>query len=145
MDDATRQFLIDPRIRPLRVPFSIDKAQVLEITAQLLDRNDLTGTLRDTFDAYVGACMEYNMQRVAVPTVQNVHYPCDNLLLPPKRLATFVVRKNVRVVHGSHATHATLDTEERGLPQDPLLAGNGRSCTGNVSANKGRGNPKNAV
>ena len=101
MDDATRRYLISPRIQTLRVPYVVDKAQVLEITAQLLDRNDLTGTLREAFDAYVGACMEYNMQRVQPPTIP-APIPCDSLLLPPKRLSTFVVRrKNLPLVHGN--------------------------------------------
>ena len=92
MDAATRQYLISPRIRTPGVPYVVDKAQVLEITSQLLDRNDLTGALRDAFDAYVGACMEYNMQRVT-PQHSAPVIACDNLLLPPKKLSAFVIRK----------------------------------------------------
>jgi hypothetical protein len=102
MDDATRRYLISPRIHSLRVPYAIDKTQVMEITSQLLDRNDLTGTLRDAFDAYVGACMEYNMQRVS-PVVIPAPIACDSILLPPKKLTHFVRKKNLRLIHGKDA------------------------------------------
>jgi hypothetical protein len=109
MDDATRRYLIRPRIQSLRVPYVVDKAQVLDITSQLLDRNDLTGTLRDAFDAYVGACMEYNMQRVQPPALPPP-IPCDNLLLPPKKLSTFVVRKKTVFSHTKEpALHALVE------------------------------------
>lgn len=132
MDDATRRYLISPRIQTLRVPYVVDKGQVLEITSQLLDRNDLTGTLRDSFDAYVGACMEYNMQRI-VPPPTPAPIPCDNLLLPPKKLSTFVVRKkNLHLVHEKHAEAEVLAVSEGDNP-------------GNVPAADGRGASKKGV
>ena len=142
MDDATRQYLINPRIRSLRVPYIIDKAQVLDITSKLLDRNDLTGALRDSFDAYVGACMEYNMQRITIPQVTVIPYTCDNLLLPPKRLDKFVIRKNIRIVH--EATH----TAKRGAntqKTNSLLTGSNGIGSGNLSAEFRCGHSKNSI
>jgi len=129
MDDATRRYLINPRIHSLRVPYAIDKSQVLEITSQLLDRNDLTGTLRDAFDAYVGACMEYNMQRVN-PVAPTIPIACDTLLLPPKRVLSNFVRKkkNVPPIHAA-----------------ALFSGRERVSSGDVSPNIGCGNVKEVV
>jgi len=130
MDDATRRYLISPRIQSLRVPYAVDKAQVLEITSQLLDRNDLTGTLRDAFDAYVGACMEYNMQRVQ-PSVVPPPIPCDNLLLPPKRLSTFVVRKkNLLLKHGNSQGAVLAGREGVGAEHVPPALGRGNAKAG---------------
>jgi len=131
MDDATRRYLINPRIQSLGTPYVVDKEQVLTITAQLLDRNDLTGTLRETFDAYVGACMDYNMQRVQPPVIP-APMQCDNLLLPPKRLTTFVVRKkNLHLVHA---------TAQPAAVRPPSASGEG-----DVPANVRRGSDKTSL
>ena len=133
MDDATRRYLISPRIQTLRVPYVVDKAQVLEITSQLLDRNDLTGTLREAFDAYVGACMEYNMQRVVPPSTP-APIPCDNFLLPPKKLSTFVVRKkNLHLVHEKHSE--VLAVSEGDNPGNVPAAGGRRASQKGVQRN----------
>jgi hypothetical protein len=74
--------------------------------------------------------MEYNMQRI-VPTSTPAPIPCDNLLLPPKKLSTFVVRKkNLHLVHEKHAEVLT------------VIEGDN---PGNVPATDGRGASKKGV
>jgi len=90
MDEATRKYLIPKKLIKLPVPFTVDKETVMEITSQLLDRNDLTGELREAFDAYIGACMEYNNQRHTVVPATILAY--DSILLPPKTISAFVKR-----------------------------------------------------
>ena len=97
MDDATRRYLIRPGLKTPAVPYVIDHARILALTAQLMDHK-LEGSIQDAFDAYVNACMTYlynrEFEQVGRPVAPVTPY--DNLLLPPKNIQAFVIRKKHR-------------------------------------------------
>jgi len=82
-------------VKPLRTPFTVDKDKILALTSQLLEREILHETLQETFGAYVEACMEYTLRREAPTPCVKAPYPCDDLLLPAKKISSFVTKKNV--------------------------------------------------
>jgi hypothetical protein len=86
-------------IKPLRTPFTVDKDAILKITSQLLEREIYHETLQETFCAYVEACMEYSLKKDAPAAHTGQPYPCDDLLLPPKKISTFVTKKNINPFH----------------------------------------------
>lgn len=94
MDDATRRYLIRPGIKIPAIPYVIDHARVIALTAQLMDHK-LEGDIQDAFDAYVTACMTYlynrDFENVGRPTPPVTPY--DTMLLPPKNITAFVRRK----------------------------------------------------
>jgi hypothetical protein len=99
MDDATRRYLLPKRVQPLGVPYTIDKAKILDLTKQMFD-TPLTGTLQHAFESYVAECMNhiaaraYDEQFKPPPTQQTSH---DKLMLPSsKNLDFFVVRKKYK-------------------------------------------------
>ena len=82
-------------IKPLRTPFTVDKEKILKITTQLLEREIVHETLQETFGAYVEACMEYSIRKDAPLPCAAAPYPCDELLMPAKKITSFVTKKNV--------------------------------------------------
>lgn len=82
-------------MKPLRTPFTIDKEKIMKVTLQLLDREIVHETLQETFGAYVEACMEYSIRREAPLPCATAPYPCDGLLIPAKKISSFVTKKNV--------------------------------------------------
>ena len=58
MDDATRRYLLPKKVQPLGVPYTIDKAKILDLTKQMFD-TPLTGTLQHAFESYVAECMNH--------------------------------------------------------------------------------------
>ena len=92
MDDATLRYLIPKKIKIPGVPYVIDKTCVQDLTTRLLN-GDVPESLKDPFEAYVDACMTYNMRRESVSSAPSTPLFADTLCAP-KRLTAFVKRKN---------------------------------------------------
>jgi hypothetical protein len=100
MDDATRMYLLPKRVQPLGVPYTVDKAKVLGMTKELLDK-PMTGSMQAAFDVYLAECMTYLMHKEyeAVEKVQPSQLiEHDKILFPVKKnLDFFVKRKKYKV------------------------------------------------
>ena len=96
MDDATRKFLLPKNTRTLPLPYTIDKAKVLDLTKRLLDKS-LTGSIQDAFEKYIDECMAHivYIESEELPKhVPTQRIEEDKLLLPQtKSLDYFVKRK----------------------------------------------------
>ena len=96
MDDATRMYLLPKRVQPLGLPYTVDKAKILDLTKEMFD-TPMTGSLQLAFDAYVAECMTYLMHREYEGLEKQP--PCqltthDKILFPVnKNLDFFVIRK----------------------------------------------------
>jgi hypothetical protein len=104
-------------MKPLRTPFTVDKEIVLKVTSQLLNREIAHESLNEAFGLYVEACMEYAVRKDAPPRCTSAPTPYDDLLLPPKKISTFV-KKNINPFHYAKNSEGKVLAA---LPQSPDL------------------------
>ena len=113
MDDATRMYLLPKRVQPLGVPYTVDKAKVLGLTKELLDKPN-TGSIQAAFDAYIAECMTYLMHKEyeAVGKVQPSQLiEHDKILFPVKKNLDFFVKRKISKVNLNARLYA-----EKNLP-----------------------------
>jgi hypothetical protein len=108
MDDATRMYLLPKRVQPLGLPYTVDKAKILDLTKEMFD-TPMTGSLQLAFDAYVAECMthlmhkEYEGFEKPPPCQLTTH---DKILFPVNKNLDFFVKRKKSKGNSNARLHA---------------------------------------
>lgn len=107
MDDATFKHLINRRIHHMPEKHIFDmkyKDKIIEITTQMMDQK-LTGSIQDAFETYASECIaHFKRMETPPPIVPLPSLECDKIMFPPKKINTFVTKKNIMSFYEKHNT-----------------------------------------